>query len=76
VSGSSHRRLVVRATPLIRPSWLTALPRGGAVVRMKGEVWKRRVPLLTPLPQTALDRLGLAAFWHALAPGEPTTVPG
>jgi hypothetical protein len=49
LSGSSHRRLVAKDVPLIRPSWLTALPRGEAFVRMKGEVWKLRVPLLTPV---------------------------
>ena len=50
LSGSSHRRLAAKDVPLIRPSWLTALPRGEAFVRMKGEVWKLRVPLLTPVP--------------------------
>ncbi len=70
LSGSSHRRLVAKETPLIRPIWLTALPRGEAFVRMKGEVWKPRVPLLTPVPQTTLDRLGLTALWQALDPTE------
>ena len=28
LSGSAQRRLVARETPLIRPAWLTALPRG------------------------------------------------
>jgi hypothetical protein len=68
LSGSSHRRLVAKETPLIRPSWLTALPRGEALVRMKGEVWKLRVPLLTPVPQGTLDALGLTALWQALDP--------
>ena len=43
LTGSAHRRLIAKETPLIRPSWLTALPRGDALVRMKGEVWKLRV---------------------------------
>lgn len=68
LSGSSQRRLVARETPLIRPSWLTALPRGEALVRMKGEVWKLRVPLLTPVPQATLDTLGLTALWQGLDP--------
>src|SRR6266540_1052122 len=68
LSGSSHRRLMAKETPLIRPIWLTALPRGEAFVRMKGEVWKPRVPLLTPVPQTTLDRLGLTALSQALDP--------
>ena len=73
LSGSSHRRLVAKETPLIRPSWLTALPRGEALVRMKGEVWKLRMPLLTPVPQATLDALGLTALWQALAPTISTT---
>jgi conjugal transfer pilus assembly protein TraD len=68
LSGSSHRRLMARETPLIRPSWLTALPRGEAFVRMKGEVWKLRVPLLTPVPDATLAALGLTALWQTLDP--------
>ena len=68
LSGSAHRRLMARETPLIRPSWLTALPRGEAFVRMKGEVWKLRVPLLKPVSQTTLTTLGLTALWIALTP--------
>src|SRR5215470_13264865 len=30
LSGASHRRLVGKEVPLLRPSWLTALPRGEA----------------------------------------------
>jgi hypothetical protein len=66
LSGSAHRRLAAKDGPIIRPSWLTVLPRGEAFVRMKGEVWKLRVPLLTPVPQGALDALGLTALWQAL----------
>src|SRR5438093_2848250 len=68
LSGSAHRRLVAKDVPLIRPSWLTALPRGEAFVRMKGEVWKLRVPLLTPVPPGKLEPLGLTAPWEALRP--------
>jgi hypothetical protein len=68
LTGSAHRRLAAKDVPLIRPSWLTALPRGEAFVRMKGEVWKLRVPLLTPVPQGTLDALGLTALWQALDP--------
>jgi conjugal transfer pilus assembly protein TraD len=68
LSGSSQRRLVSRDVPLIRPTWLTALPRGEAFVRMKGEVWKLRVPLLTPVPKATLDACGLTALWAAMAP--------
>ena len=72
LSGSSHRRLAAKDVPLIRPSWLTALPRGEAFVRMKGEVWKLRVPLLTPVPAHTRDALGLTALWQALDPAQPT----
>jgi hypothetical protein len=30
---------------MLRPSWLTALARGEALVRMRGAVWKLQVPL-------------------------------
>jgi conjugal transfer pilus assembly protein TraD len=68
LSGSTQRRLVARETPLIRPTWLTALPQGEAIVRMKGEVWKLRVPLLTPVPPATIEALGLTALWQALDP--------
>ena len=54
------------------PSWLTALPRGEAFVRMKGEVWKLRVPLLTPVPAHTREALSLTALWQALDPAQPT----
>ena len=40
--------------PLIRPEWLTAMPRGEALVRLKGENWKLRVPLLAPVDEEDL----------------------
>ena len=62
LSGSSHRRLVARETPLIRPSWLTALPRGEVLVRMKrcGSCGSR---LLMPEPPATRAALGLTAVW-------------
>ena len=73
LSGSAHRRLLARETPLIRPAWLTALPRGEAFVRMKGEVWKLRVPLLTPPPPAVLRQMGLETLLALLPP--PGTLP-
>jgi len=67
--GSVNRHLKHQASPLLRPDWLLALPRGEAVVRMKGEVWKLRVPLLTPPPSTVLARLGLTDLTPP--PGSP-----
>lgn len=60
LTGRIDRRLTQQQVPLIRPAWLTALPRGEALVRLRGEVWKLRVPLLDPPPPDALARLGLA----------------
>jgi hypothetical protein len=68
LGGSAQRRLAPKDTPLIRPTWLTALPRGEAFVRMKGEIWKLRVPLLTKVDDATKDRLGLTALWQALEP--------
>src|SRR5207244_12173257 len=72
LTGSVQRRLPAREVPLVRPAWLTALPRGEALVRMKGEVWKLRVPLLTPPPLSVLHAMGLSEILTTLpAPGTP-----
>jgi conjugal transfer pilus assembly protein TraD len=68
LSGSSRRSLKAKDVPLIRPQWLTALPRGEAFVRAKGELFKLRVPLLQPVGEKMLDELGLTALWTQLAP--------
>ena len=46
--------------PLIRSEWLTAMPRGEALVRLKGENWKLRVPLLAPVSRDETARRGRA----------------
>jgi conjugal transfer pilus assembly protein TraD len=72
LTGNVQRRLPAREVPLVRPAWLTALPRGEALVRMKGEVWKLRVPLLTPPPLSVLHALGLSEILTTLpVPGTP-----
>jgi conjugal transfer pilus assembly protein TraD len=72
LTGSVQRRFTAREVPLVRPAWLTALPRGEALVRMKGEVWKLRVPLLTPPAPAVLRTMGLEALLATLpAPGSP-----
>ena len=58
--------------PLIRPEWLTAMPRGEALVRLKGENWKLRVPLLAPVSK---DELEAVAGHYGLA-GVLSDVPG
>lgn len=68
LTGTVQRRLTAREVPLVRPAWLTALPRGEALVRMKGEVWKLRIPLLDPVPAATLAHLGLTALWTGLDP--------
>ena len=50
--------------PLIRPEWLTAMPRGEALVRLKGENWKLRVPLLAPVGK---EELAAVAGHYGLA---------
>ncbi|MGE3540233.1 MAG: type IV secretion system DNA-binding domain-containing protein [Candidatus Tectimicrobiota bacterium] len=77
LTGSVQRRLTAREVPLVRPAWLTALPRGEALVRMKGEVWKLRVPLLTPPAPAVLEQLGLGALLSTLpAPSRHLPPPG
>ena len=60
--------------PLIRSEWLTAMPRGEALVRLKGENWKLRVPLLAPVPKDELrevaEQYGLGAVLARLH-GQP-----
>lgn len=67
LTGHSSRRLVAKEVPLIRPAWLTALPRGEAFVRMGGEVWKVRIPLLPSL-EGQVEALDLGEMWQGLAP--------
>ena len=67
IGGSWHVR------PHSSADWLTALPRGEAFVRMKGEVWKLRVPLLTPPHPAVLRQMGLETLLALLPP--PGTPP-
>ena len=61
--------------PLIRSEWLTAMPRGEALVRLKGENWKLRVPLLAPVPgeelQAAAEQYGLGGVLTDLPGSRP-----
>ena len=63
-SGGSRGAVQYVDRPLIRPEWMTGLPRGEAFVRTRGENWKLRVPLLEPVPRGELEevagRYGLA----------------
>ena len=49
--GNTSARLSRSEKPLIRSEWLTAMPRGECLVRLRGENWKLRVPLLRPVPR-------------------------
>ena len=55
---------------LVRPEWVTGLPRGEAFVRTRGENWKLRVPLLEPVPKDELENVaghyGLATVFAEL----------
>ncbi len=47
--GNTSARLSRVEKPLIRAEWLTAMPRGEFLLRLRGENWKVRVPLLRPV---------------------------
>ena len=78
-SGSVGGGLQHVEKPLIRPEWLTAMPRGEALVRLKGENWKLRVPLLAPVAEDELREVaGHYGLGNVLArlgekPGERQT---
>ena len=42
---------------LVRPEWVTGLPRGEAFVRTRGENWKVRVPLLRPVGKKEIQEV-------------------
>jgi energy-coupling factor transporter ATP-binding protein EcfA2 len=65
LTGNAGRDMENREVPLFKPQWLPALPIGHALVRMQGELWKLRVPLLPPVPATAHATLGLEALWES-----------
>ena len=55
--GNTSARLSRSERPLIRSEWLTAMPRGECLVRLRGENWKLRVPLLRPVPREELTAI-------------------
>ena len=42
---------------LVRPEWVTGLPRGEAFARTRGENWKVRVPLLRPVGRKEIQEV-------------------
>ena len=56
-SAGSRGALQYVDRPLIRPEWMTGLPRGEAFVRTRGENWKLRVPLLEPAGREELEKV-------------------
>ena len=62
-SGGAGGAMAYAERPLVRPEWVTALPRGEAFVRTRGENWKLRVPMLAPVGKRELraiiDQYGL-----------------
>ena len=56
-SGGSRGAVQYVDRPLIRPEWMTGLPRGEAFLRTRGENWKLRVPLLEPVSRTELEEM-------------------
>ena len=72
IVGDTVRSAELRhEVPLVRLEWLMALPRGEAVVRLRGEVWKLRVPLLEPPPPTILAHWGLTDMATSLQTRRP-----
>ena len=78
--GNASARLSRSERPLIRSEWLTAMPRGECLVRLRGENWKLRVPLLKPVPrdeQVAIaEQYDLGEVLAALRDVRPRPVPG
>jgi hypothetical protein len=66
LSGSGSLAQEKKDRETIRPAWLTGLPRGEAFVRMRGEVWKVRMPLLAPVREEELAELGMTALWQQI----------
>ena len=71
--GGASARMSRTDKPLIRPEWLTAMPRGECLVRLRGENWKLRVPLLEPVSRAeqrdVARRCGLEEVLHELQDG-------
>jgi len=59
LSGSADLTWESQRLPIVALDWFSALPRGHAYARMRGEVWKLRIPLLQEVPETELAALGL-----------------
>ena len=55
-SGGARGALQYVDRSLVRPEWVTGLPRGEAFVRTRGENWKLRVPLLKPVGKKEIAR--------------------
>ena len=56
-SGGARGAMAYAERPLVRPEWVTALPRGEAFVRTRGENWKLRVPMLAPVGKRELHAI-------------------
>ena len=59
-SGGSRGGLHYVDRSLVRPEWVTGLPRGEAFVRTRGENWKLRVPLLEPVGKSGVREVAAA----------------
>ena len=56
-SGGARGAMQYVDRSLVRPEWVTGLPRGEAFVRTRGENWKLRVPLLKPVGKRELQEV-------------------
>ena len=77
--GNASARLSRSERPLIRSEWLTAMPRGECLVRLRGENWKLRVPLLKPVPReeqlAVAEQYDLGEVLAALRDARPQPAP-
>ena len=72
-SGGARGAMAYAERPLVRPEWVTALPRGEAFVRTRGENWKLRVPMLAPVGEQELRAITRQYGLHEVL-GDPDKV--
>ena len=72
-SGGARGAMAYAERPLVRPEWVTALPRGEAFVRTRGENWKLRVPMLSPVGERELRAISRQYGLHEVL-GNPDKV--
>jgi hypothetical protein len=80
LTGHATQRLASHQVPVVRLGWLTGLPTGHAYVQAQGQLWKIRIPLLTPIDPHGLTTADLhdalpTGNHPALPPAPPPALP-